>query len=240
MPQAIEWSFATPKISAFLPSSRPIRSSVALASAAEPTIGPVPRNRLDRPSRAPSPACARSCSMPTACSCTATQPIAGLARGARRAAAPRHPVPRRDELLVGAPVHRSPRRSARRRASTSTRAEIITAASAAAAYTASAPPGSAAPRARRAGRAAGVGRPGGRLTPDEADARGRAGRGRRHRRCGRRPLVSQPRHRVPAAPQRRRVRGDASQPVVDDAEGLHARCRRASSRASSSRSGGGP
>ena len=45
MPQAIEWSFATPKISAFLPSSRPIRflPRRRLRQRAEPTIGPVPK-----------------------------------------------------------------------------------------------------------------------------------------------------------------------------------------------------
>src|SRR5262245_21456898 len=44
MPQAIEWSFATPKISAFLPSSRPIGSSVVRA----PVSGVVILRETDR------------------------------------------------------------------------------------------------------------------------------------------------------------------------------------------------
>src|SRR5258706_9499218 len=41
MPQAIEWSFATPKISAFLPSSRPIAPSAGCADLARFLAAPV-------------------------------------------------------------------------------------------------------------------------------------------------------------------------------------------------------
>ena len=47
MPQAIEWSFATPKMSAFLPveQSHPCSSACdrRLTRPAQPTIGPMPR-----------------------------------------------------------------------------------------------------------------------------------------------------------------------------------------------------
>ena len=231
MPQAIEWSFATPKISAFLPSSRPIRVLPRRGSGSAPSLPSGPCPKPLRPTSAPrSPASVRSSSTPTASSCSGARPIAGSPEALvelRRRGMPYRVVTNFSS------AHRSSasrRRSARRPGSTVDGAEIITAASAAAAHTAPRAPGQADPRARRARRAAGMGRPGAPLPGRGGRAR-RAGRGRRDRRRGGRPVVREPRHRVPPAPCRRGVRGDASQPVVDDAEGLHARRRRRRRRA---------
>ena len=195
------------------------------ASVAEPTIGPCPEPPAE-PTCAPrSTASARSSSTPTACSCIAGAPIAGSPEALvelRRRGIPYRVVTNfssahRSSLAAafgkatgldvdGGRDHHRGLRGGRLHGEPPRR--------------------QADPRAGRARRAAGVGGPGGRRARRGGRSL-RAGRGGRHRRRGRRPVVPQPRHRVPPAPQRRRVRGHAPQPVVDDAEGLHARCRRA-------------
>ncbi len=65
---------------------------------------------------------------------------------------------------------------------------------------------------------------------------------RGHRRRRRRPVLREPGHRVPAHPRRGGVPGDASQPVVVDPQGPHARrrCRRRRPRIRDGPHGDGP
>ena len=78
------------------------------------------------------------------------------------------------------------------------------------------------------------------LTADEADALPAGdGRGGRHRRCRRRPVVPEHGRRLPAGPGRRGAARDAPQPVVADADAGDARRGRRTSPGSSSRPAAG-
>ena len=116
MPHAIEWSLATPKMSAVLPSSSPIRSSRRAPSA----VGSLPsaddaatdsRRRPDRGAARPElRARCRRRHRPEGRAAPGFH--GGAAIRPRRA---RHPVPRRDELLAGPSRRRSPTGFAQRR-----------------------------------------------------------------------------------------------------------------------------
>ncbi len=221
MPQAIEWSFATPKMSAVFPSSSPIVRSFVFPIRCHHARPPP---RQGRPARRPAGASEAFVLDADGVLILKGERDPGLERRAGAPRSPRHPVPGRDELLARPPEHaRGPVRGGRdahpgrsvhhrvvgRRGVHARRVPRPTA------LRPRRP--RCAPRVRRA------------APPDARRGRGRrpvGGRGGRHRRWRRRPLVSQPRYRVPPDPRRRRVPRDASQPVVADAAWADARCRR--------------